>query len=65
MTLAALAFPEVAMEFVKDARLVWQLPAVRQHDRLAALRERWGALPGGEQKLLAVDFTGDLPATPR
>jgi len=63
LTLAALAFPEVAMEFVKDTRLVWQLPGVRQHDRLAALRERWGALPGGEQKLLAVDFTGDLPAT--
>ncbi len=64
LTLAALAFPEVAMEFVKDARLVWQLPAVRQQDRLAALRERWGALPGGEAGLLAVDFTAELPAPP-
>ena len=63
LTLAALAFPEVAMEFIKDARVVWQLPAVRQHDRLAALRERWRALSGGEQKLLPVDFIGDLPAT--
>jgi DNA mismatch repair protein MutL len=41
LTLAALAFPGVALEFVKDARLVWQLPAVRKEDRLAALRERW------------------------
>ncbi len=62
LTLAALAFPEVAMEFIKDARVVWQLPAVRRHDRLAALRERWRALSGGEQKLLPVDFIGDLPA---
>ena len=62
LTLAALAFPGVAQEFVKDARLVWQLPAVRTEDRLGALRERWGALSGGEEKLLAVDFTGDLPA---
>jgi DNA mismatch repair protein MutL len=62
LTLAALAFPEVAMEFIKDARVVWQLPAVRQHDRQAALRERWRALSGGEQKLLPVDFMGDLPA---
>ena len=63
LTLAALAFPGVAQEFVKDARLVWQLPAVRKEDRLGALRERWGALNGGGEKLLAVDFTGDLPAT--
>ena len=63
LTLAALAFPGVALEFVKDARLVWQLPAVRKEDRLAALRERWAALREGGDKLLPVDFTGDLPAT--
>jgi DNA mismatch repair protein MutL len=62
LTLAALAFPGVALDFIKDARLVWQLPAVRTEDRLGALRERWGALGGGEDRLLAVDFTGDLPA---
>jgi DNA mismatch repair protein MutL len=62
LTLAALAFPEVALEFVKDARTVWQLPAVRKEDRLAALRERWAALGGGEKRLLAADFSGDLPA---
>jgi len=63
LTLAALAFPEVALEFIKDARTVWQLPAVRKEDRLGALRERWGALGGGEERLLAVDFRADLPAT--
>jgi DNA mismatch repair protein MutL len=62
LTLAALAFPAVALDFLKDARMVWQLPAVRNQDRLAALRERWRALRGGEERLLAVDFTGDLPA---
>jgi DNA mismatch repair protein MutL len=63
LTLAALAFPGVALEFVKDARLVWQLPAVRKEDRLAALRERWAALREGGDKLLPVDFTADLPAS--
>jgi DNA mismatch repair protein MutL len=63
LTLAALAFPGVALEFIKDARTVWQLPAVRKEDRLGALRERWGALGGGEERLLPVDFQGDLPAT--
>jgi len=29
LTLAALAFPEVAFTFLKDGRMVWQLPAVR------------------------------------
>src|SRR5271167_3280239 len=29
LTLAALAFPEVAFTFVKDGRNVWQLPAVK------------------------------------
>jgi DNA mismatch repair protein MutL len=62
LTLAALAFPGVALEFIKDARMVWQLPAVRQEDRLGALRERWGALGGREGRLLAVDFRGELPA---
>ena len=64
LTLAALAFPGVALDFLKDTRLVWQLPAVRNEDRLGALRERWRALRGGEEKLLEVDFTGELPATP-
>src|SRR5712672_746821 len=66
LTLAALAFPEVAFTFQKDGRPVWQLPAVKisgdASARLAALRERLRALYGDEQKLLAVDFSADLSA---
>jgi DNA mismatch repair protein MutL len=64
VTLAALAFPEVAFTFQKDGRMVWQLPAVQAgpeiSTRLPALRERLRALYGDEQKLLAVDFTAQV-----
>ena len=62
LTLAALAFPEVAFTFVKDTRPVWQLPAQRNGDdaaaKLSALRERLRALLG-EAKLIEVDFTAE------
>src|SRR6516165_2738780 len=61
VTLAALAFPEVALTFQKDGRPVWQLPAIKtgmdSATRLAAVGERLRALYGGEQKLLPVDFS--------
>ncbi len=64
LTLAALAYPEVAFTFTKDGRAIWQLPAVKSDNtaaaRLAALRERMRVLIGGEQKLLPVDFTTEL-----
>ena len=64
LTLAALAFPEVAFVFQKDGRRVWQLPALKSGAdipaRLPALRERLRALYGSEQKLLTVDYTGDF-----
>jgi DNA mismatch repair protein MutL len=63
MTLAALAYPEVAFTFQKDARLVWQLPAQKSgvaiSSRLEALRERLRSLLG-EEKLLSVNFTAAL-----
>ena len=63
LTLAALAFPEVAFTFVKDGRNVWQLPAVKSDraisSRIEALRERLRALLGDE-KLLAVNFSAAL-----
>ena len=63
LTLAALAFPEVAFTFIKDGRVVWQLPAVKagtdETSRLAALRERLRALYGGEEKLLPVNFVAE------
>jgi len=60
LTLAALAFPEVAFTFQKDGRTVWQLPAQKSGaeigERLSALRERLRALLG-DLKLLPVDFS--------
>lgn len=65
LTLAALAFPEVAFTFIKDARLIWKLPAVipdrTPTARLAALRERMRALPGAEPEVLPVEFAATLP----
>lgn len=64
LTLAALAYPEVAFTFVKDGRVIWQLPAAKSGstlpERLAGLHERLRALWGDEQKLLTVDFSADL-----
>jgi len=64
LTLAALAFPQVAFTFLKDGRQVWQLPPVIGRSdpagRLGALRERLRALYGAEQKLLPVDFAAQL-----
>ncbi|HEY5234320.1 MAG TPA: DNA mismatch repair endonuclease MutL [Verrucomicrobiae bacterium] len=63
LTLAALAFPEVAFTFVKDGRNVWQLAAVKSgaatSSRIEALRERLRALLGDE-KLLSVNFSASL-----
>jgi len=64
LTLAALAYPEVAFTFARDGRPVWQLPALqvglKPDGRLSALRERMRGLFGDEQKLLAVDFTARM-----
>ena len=65
LTLAALAHPHVAFTFLKDGRPVWKLASVNTgpspEARIAALRERMRALFGDEQKLLAVDFSEELP----
>jgi DNA mismatch repair protein MutL len=63
LTLAALAFPEVAFTFLKDGRNVWQLPSVKSEraisSRIEALRERLRELLGDE-KLLSVNFSASL-----
>lgn len=68
LTLAALAFPEVAFTFEKDGRVVWRLPAVQSGEdrasRLAAVRERLRALRGPGAKLLPVDFSAPLISAP-
>jgi DNA mismatch repair protein MutL len=60
LTLAALAFPEVAFTFQKDGRTIWQLPAMKSgaeiSSRLPALRDRLRALMS-DAKLLAVNFS--------
>src|ERR1051326_5222297 len=60
LTLAALAYPEVAFTLNKDSKLVWQLPAIARPaqpgGRLAGLRERLRAIYGREQELLPLDF---------
>jgi len=69
LTLAVLAFPEVAFTFLKDGRTVWQLPAEKTGAdiaaRLTALRERLRALYGAEEKLLPVDFSVEVGASGR
>src|SRR5262245_25900539 len=64
LTLAALAFPQVAFTFHKDTRPVWQLPAIKNgsdaQGRLDALRDRLRAVYGSEQKLLPVNFSATL-----
>jgi len=68
LTLAALAFPEVAFTFIKDGRNIWQLPAVKSgaatSSRIEALRERFRALLGDE-KLLPVNFSASLEENSR
>jgi DNA mismatch repair protein MutL len=64
LTLAALAYPEVAFTYIKDTRVVWQL-AASKHDssakgKLNALQERMRTIMGSETQLLSVDFTAEL-----
>ncbi len=64
LTLAALAHPHVAFNFIHDGRTVWQLPAAKTGEeisaRLAALRERLRAFYGADLKLLPVDASGSI-----
>ncbi|HEY5909973.1 MAG TPA: DNA mismatch repair endonuclease MutL [Verrucomicrobiae bacterium] len=66
LTLAALAYPGVGFTFQRDGKVVWQLPALETspdlESRLSGLRQRLRALSGGEQKLVAVNFSAALPA---
>ncbi|MBA4150560.1 MAG: DNA mismatch repair endonuclease MutL [Verrucomicrobia bacterium] len=65
LTLAALAHPEVAFTFLKDGRVIWQLPGAKiENDeaRPGPLHERLRALIGGDVKLLQVEYSAELPA---
>ncbi len=65
LTLAALAHPQVAFTFLRDRKLIWQLPALRwdaasAEGRLTALQERLRALHGAGTSFLRIDFTAPL-----
>lgn len=66
LTLAALAFPEVAWTYVQDGRVVWQLPAVDMAviapQPLQALRDRMTELMGSGLQLLPVDYSTQFTA---
>jgi DNA mismatch repair protein MutL len=68
LTLAALAYPEVAFNFVDEKRVVWQLPQVKkdlaQSIDLPALKERLRGLYGADLELVPVDFSSTLEAGP-
>src|ERR1041385_4086218 len=59
LTLAALAHPNVAFTFVKDARTLWQLPSIKGDSvtatPIAALRERMRQLSGTLPQLIPID----------
>ena len=63
LTLAALAYPQVAFTFVKDGRTFWQLPAQKTGDDIAGqlpgVRERLRALMG-DAKLIEVNFSIEM-----
>jgi DNA mismatch repair protein MutL len=62
LTLAALAHPAVGFTLVRDGRTIFQLPAVADSNRLAALKERLIALSNSPEELLPLDFSAELPA---
>src|SRR3954464_13333541 len=67
LTLAALAYPEVAFSYIKDTRVIWQLAAIKTgtgaEARLASLKERMSAIMGSDTKLLPVDFSSTVEET--
>ena len=64
LTLAALAYPEVAFTFLKDGRVIWQLPAMaaksETEERSAGLRERMRSVMGSALELLPVNHAAEL-----
>src|SRR5258705_3843168 len=61
LTLAALAFPEVAFTFVKDGRTVWQLSGIKIESAAAthipALRERLRQILGTLPQLIPLEVS--------
>ena len=69
LSLVAMAYPEVALDFLQEGRLIWQLPAIESgqdpEGKLNALQERLKALRGGGGKMLTLDASTSFgPAEP-
>ncbi len=60
LMLAAIANPSVAFDYIRDSRIVWQLPSVKSSNRLEAMKERLRSLNKWEQDLLPVEVEGEL-----
>lgn len=60
LMLAAIANPSVAFDYIRDSRIVWQLPAVKSGNRLDAMKERLRSLNKWEQDLLPLEVEGEL-----
>src|SRR5262249_32272790 len=60
LTLVALAHPHIALTFVQDGRVVWQLAGIAGAEsaehRIRALEERFASLYSRDIELLPVDF---------
>ena len=64
LTLAALAHPEVAFEFIHDQRTVWRLPISFTSNKTgsdsAAVSERWRLLYGSDEGMLPLNYSTTL-----
>ncbi|MGV3773937.1 MAG: DNA mismatch repair endonuclease MutL [Verrucomicrobiales bacterium] len=66
LLLVGLSHPNVALAFIQDGRVVWQLPPVARGEapaaKLAALRERFAGLYSRDIPLLDLVWEAELPA---
>lgn len=60
LSLVAMAYPEIAFDYIRDGKLVWQLPPVKNLDPLSALKERLRALQKWEPQFIPVEAAGEL-----
>jgi DNA mismatch repair protein MutL len=63
LALVALAYPQLALTFIQDRRVVWQLPSIAcpiPARKTGPVRERLRVVHGSDDALIDVNFTGLL-----
>jgi DNA mismatch repair protein MutL len=64
LTLIALAFPHIALTFLQDGRVIWQLPPISgaqsKENRIRAVEERFASLYSRDVSLVPVDFASHI-----